>query len=94
MCTMDGMCHVLFIKILYMFPIYSMDVGYTTMCAMDEIFHVQYHQITILYVFNPHYGCHEHIVCQDITYLYMYSSLTSYLTITVEDDGHEILNEY
>ena len=21
----------------------SMDVGYTTMCTMDEIFHVQYH---------------------------------------------------
>ena len=47
----------------------------------------------ILYVFNPHDGCHEHIVCQDIAYPYMYSTLTS-LTITVENDGHEIPNEY
>ena len=35
MYTMDGMCHVLFKNILYMLPIYCMDVGYTTMCAMD-----------------------------------------------------------
>ena len=37
---MDGMCHVLF-TILYIFPIYRIDVVYTTMCATDEVFHVQ-----------------------------------------------------
>ena len=66
----------------------------TINCAMDKIFHVQCHLITILYIFNPHYECHEDIVCQDIAYPYMYSTLTSYLTITVENDWHEILNEY
>ena len=45
---MDGICHVLLIKIL--FPIYRMDVGYTTMCAMDGMPYavsLNYNQSTI-----------------------------------------------
>ena len=39
----------------------------SSMCSVRAYFSVSL-KITILYVFNPHYGCHEHIVCQDIAY--------------------------
>ena len=50
----------------------------SSMCSVRAYFSVSL-KITILYVFNPHYGCHEHVVCQDIAYPYMYSTLINKL---------------
>ena len=49
--SMDEMCPVLFIKFLYpsLFPVYHINVEYSTTYAMDEISHCGV--IKILYIF-------------------------------------------
>ena len=45
-------------------------------------------------LFQIYYMDVRNIVCQDITYLYMYSTLTSYWEVMVVNDGHYIVNDF